>query len=855
MTEGLAIWGLAQAAQSIFTPILEDLAKGVAEDAAKSYVGKSFESVFSVIHKAPLTKATGQALKELLDLIENELLDADWSEDDVRGMMPRVKQFIEHQEVCGCLKPLFLEPGYRLDPKTFADAWAQPETPELPENFSWHRIAKRFSRKVRDIRNNSKGKETFDTLQNGQNADAIKEFAGLPPDFDLDKYREALAERFGNLSFDSLDTSGGYYNAVRLWNVFVPQSARECRAYRPQLLEIPKEHQQHLLDRGEIDAQELRQLEKIQTDQRRAYFEQPLRPVLEVCADPDLPYMVILGDPGSGKSTLLRFLALQWARNENINERYSQPLPLLIELRDYNRWHCPGGNKSFPRYLHEGPNWHRLNRQTLNYLLKQPDRVVLLLDGLDEVFDPVQREQVMNDIFRFSSDYKHTRIILTSRVVGYKAERLHDAEFRDFMLQDLDEAQIGSFLDRWHEVTFEDKNEADHKRLRLIKAIREAKSINMLAGNPLLLTMMAIINRYQELPRDRVLLYEKAAEVLLQQWDTERSLQDFPGLSTEIDLRAKTAILRKIAYTMQTGKEKGEAANIIQGDILTGLIEEYLYQELHFDQARNAANVLMRQLRERNFILCYLGADSYAFVHRTFLEYFCAADFVVRFHKEKSLSLEELIAVFDQHCREDDWSEVLRLICGQIDEGFVGQIVEHLATRTDLKAWDGSPLPEIPLAIYCFCEVWTHSKLANAGGILANSVIQMHTTASPCYFVNDLETAIRELGTNWPGIPNLKIASDNVCSKIKNGNCTAGNWPKFVALAGNDRTLTTSLIEHSNHAIAKGSVEALAEKWPDDDTRRLLCGRAVQDEHEHPRGAALEALARYWPDDGTRRLL
>ena len=41
------------------------------------------------------------------------------------------------------------------------------------------------------------------------------------------------------------------------------------------------------------------------------------------------------------------------------------------------------------------------------------------------------------------------------------------------------------------------------------------------------------------------------------------------------------------------------------------------------------------------------------------------------------------------HCRDDDWREVLRLICGQIDEQFVGRIVEHLATRTDLEKWDG----------------------------------------------------------------------------------------------------------------------------------------------------------------------
>ena len=57
-----------------------------------------------------------------------------------------------------------------------------------------------------------------------------------------------------------------------------------------------------------------------------------------------------------------------------------------------------------------------------------------------------------------------------------------------------------------------------------------------------------------------------------------------------------------------------------------------------------------------------------------YLEYFCAADFVQQFNVAKTLDIDGLIALFDQHCRDDDWREVLRLICGQIDETFVGRV-------------------------------------------------------------------------------------------------------------------------------------------------------------------------------------
>ena len=88
---------------------------------------------------------------------------------------------------------------------------------------------------------------------------------------------------------------------------------------------------------------------------------------------------------------------------------------------------------------------------------------------------------------------------------------------------------------------------------------------------------------------------------------------------------------------------------------------------------------MIEELQTRNFILCFLGADSYGFVHRTFLEYFCAWEFVWQFEKEKTLTIEQLInQVFDQHWQDESWHEVLRLICGMIEPKFVAQIIDFL---------------------------------------------------------------------------------------------------------------------------------------------------------------------------------
>lgn len=912
----LALLGSA-AAWSLAKPILEDLAKDIAKDGSKSLLAKIFKKSLSKFSREPLSKATLLALKDFIELFEEELLNTDVSEELLKvRYQPFLEAFLKQEAFLGLLEPLFTEPQFPLDTAVLVRTWNEmPNAPTFPEEFSWERIAKAFKRKVGKIRDNNPDiKQAFERTLTEQSSAALLELQGLPAEFDQEAYREALLEKFQTVGSDCLDSTGVYYNEVRLWNVFVPQSSRECHDFKPQLLEIPKEHQKRLLESGEANSAQLGELEHLKEDQRRRYFEQPLRPVLEVCADKDLAHLVILGDPGSGKSSLLRYLALQWANLPTLNERLQQPLPLLIELRAYNLWACASG-KSFLRYLHEASNWHRLNQQTLNYLMQQPDRIMLLLDGLDEVFDPVQREQVINDIHRFSNDYKQVRIIVTSRVVGYQPKALRDAEFRDFMLQDLDADQIQTFLKQWHAHTFEASKieESELKRERLAKAINSSKSIALLAGNPLLLTMMAILNRHQELPRHRATLYQKASEVLLHQWDTERALEAYPELRNEFDLAAKVALLRRIAAYMQAAPQ-GLAGNIIHGAALTEIIESYLREELHFEQARGAANAMVKQLRERNFILCFIGADSYAFVHRTFLEYFCAADIVYKFNHQRALEIEDLIEIFDEHYADDAWREVLGLICGQVDEHFVGQIIENLTNKADSEI--ESDYPEIQLAILCVGETNKSERVSYSASYLLREIENIFFTNGSYNPVGILR-AVSDVEKNWPisslplNLPNftknhticllwivilgsLGISKENLISYLQSNlhfirtgcllaltrfvepNCIDNLYNIFLYHASNDpdefvrltaleqiskkyqnqeiRDLLQHALTDLNTPTRQMALKQLAEYWPDQETYDNLV-QALKDDNQAIRHTALDILYKYWPKSITQKLI
>jgi predicted NACHT family NTPase len=210
------------------------------------------------------------------------------------------------------------------------------------------------------------------------------------------------------------------------------------------------------------------------------------------------------------------------------------------------------------------------------------------------------------------------RVLVTSRIIGYRRGTLADAGFTHYTLQDLDEGQIGMFLTSWYALALHDRpTDAEPRRQRLQVAIHESRPIRELAGNPLLLTILAIISKHQELPRERWKVYDHAATVLVEHWDVKRHLRDKRISAEFLGEEDKKELLRRIAYRMQGGVS-GLAGNYLTGDSLREEIELYLTLRYKLDpaDAKVIATAIIAQLRERNFILSRYGAEVYGFVHR-----------------------------------------------------------------------------------------------------------------------------------------------------------------------------------------------------------------------------------------------
>lgn len=144
--------------------------------------------------------------------------------------------------------------------------------------------------------------------------------------------------------------------------------------------------------------------------------------------------------------------------------------------------------------------------------------LLLLFDGLDEV-NSDKRAGVVRQIKDLLDEHPGCRALVTCRTMVYKGEFDDWAEQKLEILEFSDQ-QIQQFLNSWR-----DEMPAGKSISHLLRNLRKRPRIMALARNPLLLTIIAYL--YADtpfvLPHSRAEFYDKATDVLLDQWKGERN--------------------------------------------------------------------------------------------------------------------------------------------------------------------------------------------------------------------------------------------------------------------------------------------------------------------------------------------
>ena len=632
--------------------------------------------------------------------------------------------------------------------------------------------------------------------------------------------------------------------SVGLQDVFVAQDVKLLDGSSlASDFELPEEHVEQLRRSGQLELLEPDVLQRMQL-QSQSSFMAPSGSVLDVLSDASQRWLVILGSPGSGKSSALRAHLLAWA-TASPAEHQRLDFPILLELKKYARDRHSGS--TLLQYMSGGGGEAhlRLGLKGLKAMLQPLSgrRVLLLLDGLDEVFDVRLRAQVVEDVQRFVNEHRSAavRVVLTSRIVGYSVKELQAYDFTHCVLQPLDRHQISDFVRRWHAAVYTEA-EAEtrkHKEERLLQAVMSTAPLLQLASNPLLLSMITVLDRSRELPTQRASLYEACSELLLERWKIDEVVQAVihaAGMSITLFTRAhKEALLADLAWRMlQDGKPAvipaqgfiaslysgllslwqqqavqpvAPLANVVPQAVLEAVVLKHVRRRrLRQAEPKLVVQALITQLRERHHVICWLGGQSFAFVHRTFLEYYAALHLQQQWEAGR-MSQAQLVQLFLRRA-DDSWHEVLQLLSGMLPSEVVYPCLEVLAQDERARKIFRS------LAARCLTQVEKRDEVG----------------AAERFIRQELEAAVRQDGYY------LQI------------ELLVQLWP-------DDRTRT--LLEEAalrGHPSAGRAVRELAARWVDDRTRAVL-EQVARNSGVAGSGPAVHVLSDRWKDDRTRGVL
>ena len=360
-------------------------------------------------------------------------------------------------------------------------------------------------------------------------------------------------------------------------------------------------------------------------------------------AAPSNRKLVVLGDPGSGKSTIIRYLALSLARTNPGSELSGLEgyLPFVIQLRVYASAIASGRCNDFMDYLDFLASTEDLGipKRELLPFLKHGGKALFLFDGLDEIIQAGLRQKVSLQIAELADKHSQIRILVTSRIIGHAKADLERAGFAYFILSELNDARIGDFIRHRYEMAgIGDSGGADALVRRTLNAIFSSPVLRELAGNPLLLTILSAVGLDRLLSGTPWELYEQAATGLVERWDVNRYLSAHDVGSGFLAIEDKKELLRVLAYRMQTAGD-----NYIGTQQFLLIIEEYLAVKYQLNRltAREIALTMVRQIKAHNYILIEHSPELYGFIHRTFMEYFCASAIIERF-RSRDLTRRDL---------------------------------------------------------------------------------------------------------------------------------------------------------------------------------------------------------------------
>ncbi len=535
------------------------------------------------------------------------------------------------------------------------------------------------------------------------------------------------------------------------------------------------------------------------------------------------PTQVILGGPGSGKSTILHYAMLRVCHAGAVQDALplhlqDAPIAFLIELRNYVLQKAP----DFVSYLTRNSRDlydATVEAESLVNVLEQKGQALVFFDGLDEVFDPDERRWVIDQFQTFAHRYPQARIVVTSRIAGYDRTALGLAGFAHYTLLPLTLGQIRHFAGQWYQYYTLEGTERTAQGL--VQRIVESPRLLDLAGNPLLLTMMAVIYKDRDLPNERWRLYERRAETLLEDWDLGKGIEDEDfKLAVLVRTAQKSEILQRVSMYMLEHGQKDRELNAIAYAPLLDIVASYLEEK--YQRSRGDAEVvavdILRHLMERTYVLAGIGERVFGFVHRTFMEYFAACRCQAQFNARKSDFAWLTRDIFGEHWQASEWEEVLLLLIAMLHDQDtpIREVVEYLRGKRRAAV----PF-NVAFAARCLGEAGDVQDSAHGQallGELAQAIAEYAPQPRKEEALTFVETALKAFAALAPLVAapaTVQEAIDRLNQASTLAVRTAA-WQMGFALRSRKERLEYALaaLHDKEEVVRRGAIAALEREWP-----------------------------------------
>lgn len=552
-------------------------------------------------------------------------------------------------------------------------------------------------------------------------------------------------------------------------------------------------------------------------------------------------YTLVTGEPGAGKSTLLEQWRRRWAQ-EAPAPRLGLVLPVLVRFRSLNRYAADLLNtRSDPElaqalwaeHLRPDADTPALN----NYYQLDPRlwTPLWLLDGLDEAAAELRTEEFLRRLGNLPG-----RVCLSCRTAI--AQSLRPAlqpglrAANSLEIQPLDAREQRDFLA--HSLGDETRADTFHRRIATNTQMRE------LAGNPLLLDLIAQVGEEVDLPASRAAFYERAVAKLWTKVTPDDRADDLrENRDTVLTALAASVGLTHIEFPiarLDAALKRAEEAK--PADLRGALVTSGL---LRLDRKRSTAS----------------------FLHLTFQEYYLARALaddpfaeVLREHWA-SPRYEETLGLLLAMTAETDAAAADRALIGLVEWGLdthradptvlwgIGssplRTALHLVSRSGLglpsfvgldlaalAAMKQEPRLHLPLSVDPAAPPDVLARLAGDEDGLVRESVAKHPATPPgilAQLSDDNYTLVRRLVARHPSTPPDTLA------RLAADECEEVSWD----VAGNPATPTDilAILAADEDPMARWCVASNPATPPD------ILARLADDEYEGIRSSAATNLA------------